>query len=68
LKKLEEERKLREKQKKEAAVFYSKKLVNLIQSLWIFPSVIKDEELPYLKIKVKSVFNIAEGFACVKLL
>ncbi len=53
LKKLEEERKIREKLKQEAAYFYSNKLVGLIQSLWIFPKVIKDSELPNLKIKVK---------------
>ena len=53
LRKLEEEKKLREKLKQEAAYFYSNKLVGLIQSLWIFPKVIKDYELPNLKIKVK---------------
>ena len=53
LRKLEEERKLKEKLKKEAAYFYSNKLVGLIQSLWIFPKVIKDYELPNLEIKVK---------------
>jgi hypothetical protein len=49
LKKEEERKRL----KQEAAYFYSNRIKNLIQSLWNFPKFIKDEELPYLKIKVK---------------
>ena len=53
LKKREQEEKLREELKKEAAYFYANKLVSLVQKLWIFPKTIPDSQLPYLKIKVK---------------
>ncbi len=53
LKKKEEEEKIRQQLKKEAAVFYANRLVSLVQRLWIFPKVIPNSELPYLKIKIK---------------
>ena len=56
-KKLEEEKKLKEKMKQEAAVFYSNKIVSLIQSLWVFPKGIDDSELSNLEIKVKLRVN-----------
>ncbi len=53
LKKKEEEEKLKEELKKEAAYFYANRLISLVQRLWIFPKSISDDELPFLKIKVK---------------
>ncbi len=53
LKKKEEEEKLKKELKKEAAYFYANRLVSLVQRLWIFPKSIPDNELPFLKIKVK---------------
>ena len=56
-KKLEAERKRREKLKNEAAIFYSNKIVSLIQSLWVLPKGIDDSELTNLEIKVKLRVN-----------
>ncbi|GEM_PF-5753527 len=52
-KKLENEMAKRVEMEKEAAAFYSNKIVGLIQSLWVFPDIIKDSELSNLKIVVK---------------
>ena len=56
-KRLEEEKKIKEKRKQVAAVYYSSKIVSLIQSLWVLPKGIDDSELANLKIKIKLRVN-----------